>query len=211
MVAGTGDDRDFHLCAATGWDYNPPMENKPTLTIRPAGFSDAEAIFDLIRGFSKQLLSRPMSDIVKNIDRFIVCEISGKISGAVSYAILPEIGAPQNPTVEIKSLCVGRKYQRTGVGSALVSTAIGRIELLHPAQIIALTFSPEFFASLGFKVVPKEKLIHKIYAGCVNCSKYDSPLTCPEIAMALIKRPGIETPESKALKIRSPRKPTRRR
>ena len=27
--------------------------------------------------------------------------------------------------------------------------------------------------------------MHKLYMGCLNCSKYDSPFTCPEVAMAL--------------------------
>jgi hypothetical protein len=32
--------------------------------------------------------------------------------------------------------------------------------------------------------------MHKIYTGCINCTKYDSPFTCPEVAMALTLRPG---------------------
>jgi hypothetical protein len=27
--------------------------------------------------------------------------------------------------------------------------------------------------------------MHKIYMGCINCTKYSNPFTCPEIAMAL--------------------------
>jgi len=27
--------------------------------------------------------------------------------------------------------------------------------------------------------------MHKIYTGCINCTKYDSPFTCPEVAMVL--------------------------
>jgi amino-acid N-acetyltransferase len=55
-------------------------------------------------------------------------------------------------------------------------------------QIIALTFAPDFFRKLGFKEIPKRKLMHKIYMGCINCAKYDSPFTCPEIAMGLTMR-----------------------
>jgi N-acetylglutamate synthase-like GNAT family acetyltransferase len=43
---------------------------------------------------------------------------------------------------------------------------------------------PEFFRRFGFAEVPKEKLMHKLYTGCVNCTRYDNPFTCPEIAMA---------------------------
>jgi len=26
--------------------------------------------------------------------------------------------------------------------------------------------------------------MYKLYKGCMNCAKYDNPLTCPEVAMA---------------------------
>lgn len=57
--------------------------------------------------------------------------------------------------------------------------------LLHPAQCVVLTFTPEVFAKHGFKEVSKETMMHKLYAGCINCTKYDSPFTCPEVAMVL--------------------------
>jgi hypothetical protein len=38
---------------------------------------------------------------------------------------------------------------------------------------------------MGFKEVPKASLMHKLYMGCINCTKYDSPFTCPEVAMAM--------------------------
>lgn len=154
-------------------------------TIRSAGFEDVEAIFDFIKKYPKELLPRPVSDIVQNIDRFLVCDFEGRVAGTVSWQILPEIGSPRYPSVEIKSLAVEENCRKSGIGRALVQGAIDRIKLLHPSQIIALTFSPDFFGKLGFREVPKEKLMHKIYMGCINCTKYDSPFTCPEIAMVL--------------------------
>jgi amino-acid N-acetyltransferase len=130
--------------------------------VRPAGFEDAQAIFDLIKAHPRELLPRPIGDIVQNIDRFLVCERDGKVVGVVSWQILPEIGAPRNPSVEIKSLTVAKEHQRAGIGRALVQAAITRVRPLHPVQILALTFQPEFFARLGFEEVPKESLMHKI-------------------------------------------------
>lgn len=153
--------------------------------IRPAGFQDAEAIFALIRSRPEELLPRPIGDIVQNIDRFLVCEKDGVIAGVVSWQIMPEIGAPSRPSVEVKSLAVAEGRQGTGIGRALVGSAIERISGLHPVQVIALTFRPEFFEKLGFREVPKQELMHKVYAGCINCTRYDSPFTCPEIAMAM--------------------------
>jgi len=154
-------------------------------TIRPAGFEDAEDIFVLVKKHPEELLPRPISDIVQNIDRFLVCLVEGTLVGTVSWQILPEIGAPRQPTVEIKSLAVEKECQAAGIGRALVLAAIDRIKPLHPEQIIVLTFSPDFFGKLGFREVSKEKLMHKLYMGCINCTKYDSPFTCPETAMSM--------------------------
>lgn len=153
--------------------------------IRPAEFEDAVAIFNLIKKYPAELLVRPIGDIVQNIDRFLVCEKNGKIVGAISWQILPEIGAPRQPSVELKSLAVLARYRKKGVGRALVKGAIRRIRQLNPVQIVALTFAPEFFLKLGFRETPKDKLIHKLYAGCINCVKYDSPFTCPEVAVTM--------------------------
>lgn len=156
-----------------------------TFTVRTAGFEDATAIFELIKSFPEELLPRSISDIVENIDRFLICEVEGKVCGTVSWQILPEIGAPKQPSVEIKSLAVTAEQQSSGLGRALINSAIEHIRPFHPAQIIALTFHPEFFIKLGFQQIKKETLIHKIYMGCKNCAKYDSPFTCPETAVAL--------------------------
>lgn len=158
--------------------------------VRNAGFEDVELIAGLIRGFPGQLILRPLSDVVQNIDRFLVAELDGAVAGCVSWQILPSIGAPRDPSVEIKSLAVAEKAQRRGVGSALVRSAIQRIRMLHPVEVVALTFDPEFFARFGFVPVPKERLMHKLYAGCINCTRFDSPFTCPETAVSLHIRPG---------------------
>jgi amino-acid N-acetyltransferase len=154
-------------------------------TIRPAEFKDAESIFRLIKSYPEELLPRSTSDIVQNIDRFLVAELDEKIVGTVAWQILPEIGTSRQPSVEIQSLAVRKNLRKTGIGRTLVLGAIQRIKPLQPMQIIALTFAPDFFRKLGFREIPKRKLMHKIYMGCMNCSKYDSPFTCPEIAMSL--------------------------
>ncbi|NQU41272.1 MAG: GNAT family N-acetyltransferase [Lentisphaerae bacterium] len=153
--------------------------------IRPAEFRDAEAISGLIKAYPNELLSRPIGDIVQNIDRFLVTEADGIVVGTVSWQVLPEIGAPRHPYIEIKSLAIAKGFQGKGLGRDLVTRAIQRITPMHPARVIALTFTPPFFKSLGFVEVPKEQLMHKIYTGCMSCTKYDSPFTCPEVAMAL--------------------------
>jgi N-acetylglutamate synthase-like GNAT family acetyltransferase len=159
-------------------DQTPPV-------IRPAVLKDAEQIFNLIRSHKDDLISRPIGDIIQNIDRFVVCESAERVVGCAAWQILPEIGEPERASVEIQSVAVHQDYRRHHIGTRIVSTILENIRRFQPAQVIVLTFAPEFFGSLGFKVIPKTQVMHKLYMGCINCTKHANPFTCPEIAMAL--------------------------
>ena len=152
--------------------------------IRKACFGDGQAIFRCIKAHPNELVPRPLSDILLNIDRFLVAELDGEIVGTVSWAVWPELDPAKNPSIEIQSVSVREDFQQKGLGRRLVEAAINRVAELKPDQIMVLTFTPPFFAKLGFVPVSKETLLYKLYKGCMNCSKYDSPLTCPEVAMA---------------------------
>lgn len=168
------------------------MKRKTKYHVREAGFADAPAIFAIIKHHPDELVPRPLSDIIQNIDRFLVAEVDGKVVGNVSWGILPEIGRARHPTIEIKSLAVDRAYRGIGLGRALVQAAIRRVKKLNPEMLIALTFVPAFFRRFGFAEVPKDSIMHKLYTGCVNCSKYDSPFTCPEVAMGLVLKSPVD-------------------
>lgn len=162
------------------------MKNKGTnVKIRKAGFGDVASIYSLIKEHPKEVVPRATSDIVQNIDRFLVAEFKGRIVGTASWQILPEIGRSANHSVEIKSVSVSKDCQRRGIGAALVKAMIRHVKAYRPAQLVVLTFSPDYFRKFGFREVPKETLMHKLYMGCINCTKYDSPFTCPEVAMTL--------------------------
>ena len=163
-------------------------QNQPS--IRPAVLKDAEQIFNLIRSHKDDLISRPIGDIIQNIDRFVVSEAEGRVVGCAAWQILPEIGEPERASVEIQSVAVHQDYRRHHIGTRIVSTILDNIMRFQPAQAIVLTFAPEFFSSLGFKVIPKTQVMHKLYMGCINCTKHANPFTCPEIAMALDLRPS---------------------
>ena len=159
--------------------------NTPTPAIRKARFGDAQAIFRCIKAHPNELVPRPLSDILLNIDRFLVAELDGQIVATASWAVLPELDPTKNPSIEIQSVCVRDDLQKQNLGRRMVEAAIERVSELRPDQIIVLTFTPPFFAKLGFVPIPKDKILYKLYKGCMNCAKYDSPLTCPEVAMAL--------------------------
>jgi amino-acid N-acetyltransferase len=151
--------------------------------IRAARLGDAERIFAMIHLNRDQLISRSVGNIVENIDRFFVAEASGEIAGCATYQVHPELGDAKSATVEVQSLVVKSAFRRRGIGRALVDAVVDRVAGFGPRDVVALTFAPEFFASLGFVQIPKTKIMHKLYTGCINCAKHTNPFVCPEIAM----------------------------
>ena len=162
------------------------MDFDKKYTIRPATIHDVRGIYHLIREHSDNLIPRSVNDIVQNVDRFMVAETEGgDLIGCIAYTLFPEIGDISKTLAELQSVCVREEYRKQGVGKSLVMAQLARVHALKVAQIIVLTFTPEFFAGMGFKVIDKKTLMHKIYIGCINCTKHESPFTCPEIAMGI--------------------------
>jgi len=108
------------------------------------------------------------------------------MAGCATYQVHPEIGSPEAATVEIQSLAVKTPFRRRGIGRRLVEAVLARVAAFRPKEIVVLTFTPEFFRTLGFQGVAKTEIMHKLYTGCINCTKHTDPFTCPEQAM---KRP----------------------
>ena len=155
-------------------------------TLRQAPLADVEGIFAVIGEHSDELVPRSRGNIVENIDRFLIVENeNGDVAGCTAYQIWPEIGAPQKATVELQSVAVRAAFRRRGVGRMLVEGALERVRAFAPAEVMVLTLTPPFFASMGFKEIPKTRIMHKLYSGCVNCTKHADPFTCPEKAMML--------------------------
>ncbi len=155
------------------------------IVIRRATLADVMPIHALIQSYPDELILRPLNNIVENIDRFTVAVEGEQIIACACWQILPEVGNPEGATVELQSVAVNKAYRGKGVGTKLVKFLLQRIEGFHPVQAIVLTFEPEFFGKLGFKKIEKTQIIHKIYRGCIYCTKHTNPFTCPEIAMAL--------------------------
>lgn len=151
--------------------------------VRCATLKDAERIFALINLNRDLLVPRSLGNIVECIDRFVIAEAEGEMVGCAAYQIHPEIGQAEAATVEIVSVAVKSMFRRKGIGRLLIGAIIEKIRQFGPKEAIVLTFAPEFFASLGFVEIPKTKVMHKLYTGCMNCTKHADPFTCPEIAM----------------------------
>ena len=154
-----------------------------TVKIRAATLKDAERIFALVSLNRDMLVPRSLGNIVESIDRFVLAECEGEMAGCAAYQVHPEIGDAEAATVEIVSVAVKSIFRRRGIGRALVEAVIANVTRFRPKEVLVLTFAPEFFRKLGFSETPKTEVMHKLYTGCINCTKHANPFTCPEIAM----------------------------
>ena len=163
---------------------------KEEVAIRQADLRDARGICALIKSNPLELIVRPLGDIVRNIDRFTVVHAGGRLVGCASYTVLPEAGNFSHASIEMTSVAIRKSWRGRGLGRLLVEAMVERISRLHPAQIIVLTYTPEFFRKIGFERISKQEIMYKIYSGCMNCTKHSNPFTCPEVAMACAPKYG---------------------
>lgn len=152
-------------------------------TVRPATLADAKAIYTMIDRHREELVPRSLGNIVESIDRFVVAESGGEVVGCAAYQIHPEIGDAEAATVEIVSVAVDGAFRRRGIGRRLVEAVVEGVLRFRPCEVMVLTFAPGFFSRLDFEQVPKTEIMHKLYTGCINCTKHMNPYTCPEVAM----------------------------
>ncbi len=146
--------------------------------IRKARLRDARDIHRLLSHFAKtgQVLPRPLGEIYEGIREFFVYEIPEKdlIAGVCALHIVWEdLG-------EIRSLAVSEEFQGTGIGAELVKVCLAEARELGLARVFVLSVAPEFFERLGFRVIEKAELPHKVWADCIRCPKFPE---CDETAL----------------------------
>ncbi len=147
--------------------------------IRKATVKDAKDIFNILQIYAVKgiLLPRSLNSIYENIRDFFVYEEDGKIIGISSLHIYWE------DLAEIKSLAVLEEYQHKGIGKKLVEECIKDAKELGVKKVFALTYVPEFFEKLGFKVSEKSEFPQKVWTECIHCVKFND---CKEVPVSFI-------------------------
>jgi len=147
--------------------------------IRRGTIADAESIQRLINQFAEEerLLPRSLSEIYDNLRDFSVFQgAGGQISGVCALHICWE------GLAEIRSLAVTTDGRKKGVGGQLIAACLHEAKELGIKQVFLLTYIPRYFERIGFRVVDKATLPHKIWTDCVRCVKFPD---CNETAMLL--------------------------
>ncbi|MCX7759649.1 MAG: N-acetyltransferase [Hydrogenothermaceae bacterium] len=148
------------------------------MAIRKAVVKDAPQIFKILQYFALKevLLPRSLNSIYENIRDFFVYEDEGKIVGVGSLHIYWE------DLAEIKSLAVEENYQYKKIGSQIVKACLEEAKELGIKQVFALTYVPEFFEKLGFKITDKSLFPQKVWTECIHCVKFND---CKEIPVSI--------------------------
>ena len=151
------------------------------MNIRKARMDDIKAIHYLLGYYAGKglLLSRSLSELYEHLRDFYIVEDNSPKHEVIGVCGL---GICWENLAEIKSLAVEENHQHSHLGSRLVEICIQEARELGLKKIFALTYVPDFFEILGFKLIDKSVLPHKIWADCLKCSKFPD---CDETAMML--------------------------
>jgi amino-acid N-acetyltransferase len=149
--------------------------------IRNAIMADVPQIHRLITHHAEfnRMLFRSHADLYEHLRDFFVSVDEGEKDPVAGCAALELIW---RDLAEIKSLAVDEDRRGQGIGRKLVEATLAEGRRLGLARIFALTREREFFEKLGFKVVSKESLPHKVWTDCVRCPLQEH---CDEIAMVM--------------------------
>ena len=122
------------------------------------------------------MLYRSLSEIRENIHTFLVSEQGSQLTGVCSL----KFGWDQ--FVEIRSLVVHPRYNRQGIGTALIEECIKNALATESEILFVLTYAVPLFTKLGFQIVEKDTLPMKIWNDCQACLHREH---CDETAMTL--------------------------
>ncbi|MDR0956904.1 MAG: N-acetyltransferase [Endomicrobium sp.] len=148
------------------------------MNIRPAKVKDVKEIHSLVEHYAnnREMLHRSLSAIYENVQEFIVAENDNKIIGCGALHVSWE------DLAEIKALAIIEEFSKQGIGKKIVTKLQDNAKFLGINKIFVLSFKPDFFKKLGYVIIPKETLPHKIWNECINCYLFPD---CGEVPLLI--------------------------
>ena len=148
--------------------------------IRKARISDAKRIQNIVNIYAeeKKMLSRSLNNIYEHIRDFFVYEDdNGQIQGCCAIHVVWE------DLAEIKAMAVTKENCGKGIAKDMVNACIEEGIEMGVKRFFALTYVDDFFKKLGFEIIDRDDLPHKVWRECINCPKFPD---CDEIAVLKI-------------------------
>ena len=148
------------------------------MNYRKPTFDDVEAIYRMVYDYAAEgaMLARSRNALYETLRSMIVAEDSGVVVGVGGLHFIWE------KLAEIRTMAVAREYLHRGIGREIVRRLLEEGREYGVTRAFTLTYRVDFFSSLGFHTVEKEKLPPKVWKDCIDCPKFP---TCDEVAMVL--------------------------
>ena len=145
--------------------------------IRKAVMGEVPQIQKVLNHYGERgiLLPRSLSELYERLRDFYV--FTGEEGNIIAVCAL---GLCWEELAEIRSLAVVEKYHGHDYGIKLVEKCVEEAKSLGLKRIFTLTYVPEYFKKLGFRVVDKSELPHKVWSDCLKCTKFPD---CDETAL----------------------------
>lgn len=138
------------------------------LTIRKAQPCDVAGIVSLINGYAAEaiMLYRTPESVSLSLPDFVVAvDEDGAIVGC---GALKEY----SPSLaEVASIAVARHAHGRGVGKAVVQEVERLAQKRGIDELFALTLTPQFFESAGYRIADRANYPEKIRRDCLKCPR----------------------------------------
>jgi amino-acid N-acetyltransferase len=162
-----------------------PLEHESGFVIRRATLADVEGMHALINSFAAEglMLAKSRRQLYECIRDFYVVDVGAEAADGNGQPALAGCGALHilwSDLGEIRSLAVAKRFQKRGIGRQLGKVLMVEADLLKLPSIFALTYQQDFFEHLGFRLVAKSTMPHKVWGECMDCPKFPN---CDELAM----------------------------
>ncbi|MDD3312297.1 N-acetyltransferase [Pseudodesulfovibrio sp.] len=148
--------------------------------IRKAKMDDVRIIHGLLMNRQEHdglVLPRSFSQLYSHLRDFFVVVEDDKVVGCCALNII------WDDLAEIRSLVVLPEYRGRKFGRKLLEAALSEAVTLGIYTVYTLTEQTGFFAHLGFEQTAMDGLNQKVWADCLNCTRF--PDLCNEVAMVL--------------------------
>lgn len=142
---------------------------------RKPTFDDVERIYELVNDYANDglMLARSRNSLYETLRDMVLAEEDRVIGVGGLHLIWDKLA-------EVRTLAVDPSFTRRGIGRKIVGALLAEGKELGVEEVFTLTYQPEFFQSMGFVEITKDKLPHKVWKECINCTKFPN---CDEIAM----------------------------
>jgi len=148
------------------------------ITLRKPVVQDVPNMARIINGYASQgqMLPRSHHKLYQDIRDFVVATVEDEIIGCGALHVV------WGDVAEVRSLAVAPDWLGKGIGRLMVEALVQEARSLGLPSVFALTYRQGFFEHMGFRVVPRETLPHKIWGECLDCPNFPN---CNEIAVKM--------------------------